>query len=70
MGELGIPVWVSVRPEGLPHVMVPIKQFPQVRIVVDHMIEAKSALAVLPMQDQEWIFARTAQSLYPVLADK
>ena len=34
------------------------------------VLEAKSALAVLPEQDQEWIFARTAQSLYPVLADK
>jgi hypothetical protein len=32
--------------------------------------EAKSALAVLPEQDQEWIFARTAQSLYPSPADK
>jgi predicted TIM-barrel fold metal-dependent hydrolase len=146
--ELGIPVCVSLRPEGLPHLMVLIKQFPQVRIIVDHMmeppiaegppyggsefvfdlarygnvylklttlnirasrkdkgspetffpllvkkfgasriawgsnypsavgtlkemvIEAKSALAVLPKQDQEWIFARTAQSLYPALADK
>jgi predicted TIM-barrel fold metal-dependent hydrolase len=147
-GELGIPVCVSLRPEGLPHLMVLIKQFPQVRIIVDHMmeppiaeglpyagsefvfdlarygnvylklttlnirasrkgkgspatffpllvkkfgasriawgsnypsaegtlkemvIEAKSALAVLPKQDQEWILARTAQSLYPALADK
>ena len=146
--ELGIPVCVTLRPEGLPHLMVLIKEFPQVRIIVDHMmeppiaegppyagsefvfdlarygnvylkldtmnirtsrkgkgspetffpllvkkfgasriawgsnypategtlremvIEAKSALAVLPEQDQEWIFARTAQSLYPVLADK
>ena len=146
--ELGIPVCVSLHPEGLPQLMVLIKQFPQVRIVIDHMleppieegppyagsefvfalarygnvylklttlnirasrkdkgspetffpllvkkfgasriawgsnypgsegtlkemvIEAKSALAALPEQDQEWIFARTAQSLYPVLADK
>lgn len=145
--ELGIPVCVSLRLEGLPHLMVLVKQFPQVRIIVDHMIEppiaegppyegseflfdlaryenvylklttnnirasrkdkgspetffpllvkkfgtsriawgsnypsgegtlkemvieAKSALAVLPKQDQEWIFARTAQSLYPALAD-
>lgn len=145
---LGIPVCVSLRPEGLPHLRVLIKQFPQVRIIVDHMmeppiaegppyagsgfvfdlarygnvylklttlnirasrkdkgspetffpllvkkfgasriawgsnypsavgtlkemvIEAKSALAALPKQDQEWILARTAQSLYPVLADK
>ena len=146
--ELGIPVCVSLRPEGLPQLMVLIKQFPQVRIIVDHLMdapieegppyagaegvfglarygnmylkltsiniralrkgngspetffpllvkkfgasriawgsnypasegtlkeivnEAKSALAVLPEQDQEWIFARTAQSLYPSLADK
>jgi hypothetical protein len=32
--------------------------------------EAKSALASLPEEDQQWIFARTAQSLYPALADK
>lgn len=31
--------------------------------------EAKSALSVLPQKDQEWIFAKTAQSLYPALAD-
>jgi L-fuconolactonase len=146
--ELGIPVCVSLRPVGLPQLMVLIEQFPQVRFIIDHMmeppiaegwpyagsefvfdlarygnvylkmttlnirasrkdkgspetffpllvkkfgashiawgsnypsaqgtlkemvIEAKSALAVLPQQDQEWIFARTAQSLYPVLADK
>jgi len=145
---LGIPVCVSLRPEGLPHLMVLIKQFPQVRIIIDHMIEppiaegppyagsefvfelarygnvylklttlnvrasrkdkgspetffpllvkkfgasriawgsnypsaqgtlkemvseAKSALASLPEQDREWILCRTAQSLYPALADK
>jgi L-fuconolactonase len=146
--ELGIPVCVSLRPPGVPQLLVLIKQFPQIRFIIDHMIEppiaegfpyagseyvfdlaqygnvylkmttlnvrasrkdkgapetffpllvkkfgasriawgsnypsaegslkemvieAKSALAVLPQQDQEWIFARTAQSLYPVLADK
>ena len=31
--------------------------------------EAKAALSCLPQKDQEWIFARTAQSLYPALAD-
>ena len=147
-GELGIPVSVSLRPEGVPQLLVLIKQFPQVRIILDHLMdvpiedgppyarsealfdmarygnvylkvtttnvrasragkaspetflsllvknfgasriawasnypasegtmkemvnEAKSALAGLPLQDQEWIFARTAQSLYPPLADK
>ena len=34
------------------------------------VIEAKSALAALSEQDQEWIFARTAQSLYPALANR
>jgi L-fuconolactonase len=144
--ELGIPVCVSLRPEGLPQLMVLIKQFSQVRIIIDHLMdapieegppyagsecvfdlagygnvylklttiniralrkgkgspetfspllkkfgasriawgsnypasegtlkeivsEAKSALAFLPQQDQEWILARTAQSLYPSLAD-
>jgi L-fuconolactonase len=31
--------------------------------------EAKAVLACLSSSDQEWIFAKTAQSLYPVLAD-
>jgi predicted TIM-barrel fold metal-dependent hydrolase len=29
----------------------------------------RSSLAVLPQQDRDWIFAKTAQSLYPALAD-
>ena len=32
--------------------------------------EAKAALSSLSSEDQEWIFHRTAQVLYPVLADK
>jgi L-fuconolactonase len=146
--ELGLAVCVSLKPAGLPQLLVLIKQFPQLRFVIDHMmeppiaegmpyagseflfdlaqygnvylkmttlnvrasrkdkgspetffpllvkkfgapriawgsnypsaqgtlkemvIEAKSALACLSEQEQEWIFARTAQSLYPVLADK
>jgi predicted TIM-barrel fold metal-dependent hydrolase len=31
--------------------------------------EAKSALSCLNQSDQEWIFAKTAQTLYPALAD-
>jgi predicted TIM-barrel fold metal-dependent hydrolase len=31
--------------------------------------EAKAALSCLQQSDQDWIFARTAQSLYPALAD-
>ena len=30
---------------------------------------AREAVASVPSRDQEWIFARTAQSIYPVLAD-
>lgn len=32
--------------------------------------EARAVLACLSEQDREWIFAKTALSLYPVLADK
>jgi predicted TIM-barrel fold metal-dependent hydrolase len=31
---------------------------------------ARASVASLPQADQDWIFARTAQSLYPALADK
>ena len=31
--------------------------------------EAKAALSCLKQSDQDWIFAKTAQSLYPALAD-
>ena len=30
---------------------------------------ARESLAAVPAKDQEWIFARTAQSIYPALAD-
>lgn len=146
--ELGLPVCVSLRPAGVPQLVVLVERFPELRFVVDHMMEppiaegppyegsqflfelaahgnvylklttlnvrasrkekgspetffpllvekfgasriawgsnypsaqgtlkemvaeARSALGVLPEADQEWIFARTAQSLYPVLAGK
>ena len=32
------------------------------------LAEARAALAVLPNRDHDWIFCRTAQSLYPALA--
>src|SRR5262249_45044349 len=32
------------------------------------LVLAKSSLAFLPAQDREWIFSRTAQTLYPALA--
>ena len=31
---------------------------------------ARKTLAFLPQQDQDWIFCKTAQTLYPALADK
>ena len=31
---------------------------------------ARKSLSSLPQQDQDWIFAKTAQTLYPVLADR
>jgi L-fuconolactonase len=34
------------------------------------LAETRETLAFLPIEDQEWIFFRTAQSLYPVLAEK
>lgn len=35
----------------------------------DLLALAKRSLASLPASDQEWIFAKTAQTLYPALAD-
>ncbi|MGH8513464.1 MAG: amidohydrolase family protein, partial [Gammaproteobacteria bacterium] len=35
----------------------------------DLMALAKRTLACLPQSDQDWIFAKTAQTLYPALAD-
>src|SRR5207247_2693508 len=32
------------------------------------LAEARAALAALPNRDHDWIFFRTAQSLYPALA--
>ncbi|HEY6720715.1 MAG TPA: amidohydrolase family protein [Burkholderiales bacterium] len=37
--------------------------------LADILTEARSALAALPNRDRDWIFFRTAQSLYPALAD-
>ncbi len=34
------------------------------------LAEARSALAALPSPDRDWIFSRTAQSLYPALAGR
>ncbi|MDA8124343.1 MAG: amidohydrolase family protein [Deltaproteobacteria bacterium] len=38
--------------------------------LLEMVTEAKSILAVLPEDQQDWIFHRTAESLYPALADK
>ena len=34
------------------------------------LAEARSALASLPSPDGDWIFSRTARTLYPTLADR
>jgi predicted TIM-barrel fold metal-dependent hydrolase len=36
----------------------------------DLLNEARKSLACLPAADQDWIFARTAQDLYPALKDR
>lgn len=37
--------------------------------LTEHVAEAKKELAILSADDQAWIFARTAQALYPALND-
>ena len=146
--ELGLPVCLQMRQEGIPQLNVLLERFPKVRMVIDHLMRAptesgppyaeasplfalakhpnvhlkltinsvrearkgkatpetffkkltdefgasrlawgsnypasagplskllrvaREALASVRSQDQEWIFARTAQSLYPSLADR
>lgn len=38
--ELGIPVAISMRQDGLPHLAEVIERFPRVRIVLDHLLHA------------------------------
>ena len=38
--ELGIPVAISMRQDGLPHLIEVIERFPRVRIVLDHLLHA------------------------------
>jgi predicted TIM-barrel fold metal-dependent hydrolase len=38
--ELGIPVAISMRQDGLPHLVEVMTRFPQVRIVLDHLLHA------------------------------
>jgi len=40
------------------------------RSLCDLVTLARDTLAFLPDSDREWIFSRTAQALYPSLADK
>jgi predicted TIM-barrel fold metal-dependent hydrolase len=145
--DLGLPVAISMRQEGLPHLETVLKRYPEVRVILDHLLHApigdgapyaaaaplfamaqypniflkltsaivrhtreehatpasffdkllgafgshriawgsnypavegplpdiladsKATLAILPQEDQENIFWRTAASLYPSLAD-
>ncbi|MGH8325724.1 MAG: amidohydrolase family protein [Steroidobacteraceae bacterium] len=38
--ELGIPVAISMRQDGLPHLVEIIERFPRVRIILDHLLHA------------------------------
>jgi L-fuconolactonase len=38
--------------------------------LIDLLAVARASVASLPQADQDWIFAKTAQSLYPALADR
>jgi L-fuconolactonase len=38
--DLNIPVAISMRQEGLPHLVKVIKRFPDVRIILDHLLHA------------------------------
>jgi L-fuconolactonase len=38
--EHGVPVAISMRQEGLPHLVEVLKRFPDVRIVLDHLLHA------------------------------
>lgn len=38
--ELGIPVAISMRQEGLPHLIDIITRFPDVRVILDHLLHA------------------------------
>jgi predicted TIM-barrel fold metal-dependent hydrolase len=41
--ETGIPVAISMRQDGLPHLVRVIERFPRVRIVLDHLLHAPMA---------------------------
>jgi L-fuconolactonase len=41
--ELGIPVAISMRQEGLPYLVDVIKRFPEVRMILDHLLHAPMA---------------------------
>ena len=38
--ELGVPVAISMRQEGLPHLVEILKAFPEVRVILDHLLHA------------------------------
>lgn len=38
--ELGLPVAISMRQEGLPHLEHVLKRYPQVRVILDHLLHA------------------------------
>jgi len=38
--ELGIPVAISMRQDGLPHLVQVLERFPRVRVILDHLLHA------------------------------
>ena len=58
--------WSRLRPVGFEQMIAPASEGSLAEILA----EAKAALAPLPRADRDWIFFRTAQALYPALADR
>ena len=54
---LGLSVCVSLRPAGLPQLLVLIQQFPQIRFIIDHMMEPPIAEG-LPYAGSEYEYRR------------
>ena len=56
--------------EDMPRASMPAAFYPSSEgKLPDLLTTARTSLAGLPKTDQEWIFAKTAQVLYPALAD-
>ncbi len=60
---------IVCREPNLPAIEALINYALQQELMPRLVADAREALAALPQRDQEWIFFRTAQKLYPALAD-